>query len=1114
MISTHTIRTVARYEMRTLLRGWFFRIFAGLSIFSLGIFNIAVFVEASGAPWLYRALPASIPYANLIILNLGQAIVAVFLASEFLKQDKKNDTVEVIYARSMTNAEYILGKALGVLAVFLVLNIIILLLGIGFSFLSSDSSRSILTYFYYPLLISLPTLVFILGLSFFLMVTIKNQAITFILLLGYIALSIFYLNTKFFHLLDFIAYNVPMMHSTIGGFGNINEILLHRSIYLFLGIGFVFFTVFKLSRLPQAKKLSSLPLYLAILFIGLGGFAMKKYLDIKQGNLSTKQSMINVNNTYVDYPKVTIDSCQIELEHQKTKILVTANLTAINKSSQKIDILILSLNPFLHISSAKLDGKDLEVNRDLQVIKLVCTKSILPDEKHQIVLRYKGSIDENTHFLDQDLEDYEDNFSFEIFRLRKRYAYLNEDFVCLTSESLWYPISGVGYASNNPTLHLPDFTNFTLKVKTSDKLVAVSQGEVTKPEAGIYQFKPEYPLPKISLLIAEYKKYAIEIDSVEYNLYTKEGNQYFEEHFKEFTDSLPHLIKELKNEYETFIGLDYPFKRFILAEVPIHFALDKHIWSVSSDAVQPELTFVLEKGVMMEETDFKKRKIREEDRMKQNNEEILPKELQARIFKRCIRGNFMATPAEWYHADVVDRNTFVLFPHYYTFTTQLHSEKWAILNMALEAYLKERNVNTQAATRWWREGINKGERVNMELKQASLRHLIENGIEKTENEDERVNLNDLILAKGEYLFSLFRARYGEEKFNRALNNFVKNHRHTTFSYTELETLFTSSFGDSISNDLENWLNKPQLPGFIVKDIQNYKVKEGEFIKYQIRFKVSNPGKVDGLVTVFVEMNDQNNRNNREFGDLDDVDFSKKIFIPADSAKEIGLVFPNEPARMRIFTHISENLPNNLNFDFSSFEELKKIPALDTVIAFPLFKSLRESNEIIVDNEDEGFEIIEISNQSYLKSLIKKENRQRYQYTPIRYWNPPGSWKAVLRSEFYGKYARSAEYTKTGDGSRKAVWKAPINETGHYDVYCYLAKIDFGRHSEKERLNYNFKIFHTDGVEEISLFETDIESGWNYLGTFHISSSTARVELTNKSIGKMLFADAIKWVKSK
>ena len=78
MMSFHTIRTVAKFERRTLLRGWFFRIFAGLTIGILGIFNVAAFIEASGAPWLYRAMPAAIPYANLIMLNLGQAIVAVF----------------------------------------------------------------------------------------------------------------------------------------------------------------------------------------------------------------------------------------------------------------------------------------------------------------------------------------------------------------------------------------------------------------------------------------------------------------------------------------------------------------------------------------------------------------------------------------------------------------------------------------------------------------------------------------------------------------------------------------------------------------------------------------------------------------------------------------------------------------------------------------------------------------------------------------------------------------------------------------------------------------------------------------------------------------------------
>lgn len=240
MFSLHTLKTIARYEMRTLLRGWFFRIFAGLTILSLGGFNLAAFLAQSGSPWIYRALPASMPYVNLIILNLGQAIVAVFLASEFLKQDRKNDTVEVIYVRSMTNAEYILGKTLGILSVFFVLNLVVLLMGMGFSFISNDAAKGISEFFYYPLLISLPTLIFILGLAFFLMTIFKNQAITFIVILGYIALTIFYLNTQYYHIFDYIAYQVPMFNSSIAGFGNLQEVLIHRGIYLFIGIGMIF----------------------------------------------------------------------------------------------------------------------------------------------------------------------------------------------------------------------------------------------------------------------------------------------------------------------------------------------------------------------------------------------------------------------------------------------------------------------------------------------------------------------------------------------------------------------------------------------------------------------------------------------------------------------------------------------------------------------------------------------------------------------------------------------------------------------------------------------------------------------------------------------------------
>ncbi len=1115
MNAYQTIRIIARFEMKTLFRSWFFRIFAGLSIIALGIFNIVVFSKNTGAPWLFRALPASIPYANLIILNLGQAIVAVFLASEFLKQDKKNDSIEVIYARSMTNAQYILGKALGILSVFIVLNFIILILGIGFSFLSADSAKGVIDFFLYPLLISIPTLVFILGLSFFLMTVLKNQAITFILLLGYIALTVFYLNQKYYHLFDFIAYQVPIMNSSITGFGNLSEIIIHRSIYFFIGIGLIFFTVFKLNRLPQSKKFTSLPIFLAILFISAGASLGFQYINIKKGNVEQKKQMIALNNQYAHYPKIYVEKCNLEVEHQNENILVTAQLEVLNNTNQPIDTLIFSLNPSLKIKALYINNEEYNFTRSIHLIKIPYTRRLDPNAGLNISLTYQGNINENTHFIDQDPDEYSDNFGLNMYMVRKRFAYIQKDFVCLTSESLWYPVSGVTYATKKPAFYQPDFTAFSLTVKTNQHLTALSQGKLTKGDDGIFTFKNENPLPKISLLIADYVKYSVTVDSIDYAIYTTKGNDYYKKHFTDINDTLPSIIRELKNEFETLLDLNYHFNRFTLAEVPVHFALDKHIWSVTSDAVQPEIIFYPEKGVIMEETDFKFRKIQQEKRMKNNNEEIAPDDLQIRIFKRFVRGNLMAPQSEWYQFNVVDRYTYNLIPNYYSFVTYLKSEDYPVLNLAMEIFLKERNVNSFSSNPWFWRGISEGEKINLELKEFTLKELLEGEFDQDKNDedDNPVTINDIILAKGDFLFSLFRARYGEDNFNLIVNRLIHKNLHQIFTFEDFEQEIYNQFKDSVHNEVNQWYTKKQLPGFLVKDLETYNVLEDEHTKYQIRFKIANPKTSDGIITLAVEIDDNNNNRRRRSNQTESPAYFNKIFIPAQSAKEIGIVFSSEPQRMNINTNISENLPSNLVYEFSGFDETKKTAQLDDVKDIPLFTDITGSNEIIVDNEDKAFEIIQETTESYLKSLIHKNKEDRYKYSGIYFWNPPSVWEPVLHSDFYGKYVRSGVYTRSGEGERVARWNADLPEPGYYDVYCHIFKFNMNWGRQKRKPNYHFTIFHDDGMDEIVFSDGELDDGWNYMGTFYISPENGKVELSNKSVGNMIFADAIRWIKN-
>jgi ABC-type transport system involved in multi-copper enzyme maturation permease subunit len=1114
-MALYTIKYIAKYEMRTLLRSWFFRIFAGLSVFGLGIFNIALNVEASEAPWIYRAIGASVPYANLIILNLAQAIVAVFLASEFLKHDRKNDTVEVIYARSMTNGEYILGKTLGILLVFFVLNFIVLAEGIGFSFLSGDTARSFWPLLVYPVLISVPTLLYVFGLSFFLMLLLKNQAITFILMLGYIAVSVFYLNQKAYHVFDFIAYHVPMMHSSFGGFGSTSEILLHRGIYFFMGIAFIFFTVYRLDRLPQSRFFTRLPLVFVLVFTALAGLLVKNYITRKVDAQSFKREVIAINNRYCFYPRATVATYVIDLKHESNKISANAIMVMCNHEQADMDTLLFSLNPSLRLNKIYVNGKPAKFSREVHLIKLGLDKVLAPGDSVQVEINYEGSIDERICFIDLYNADEKDNITAEVFNIRKRFAWITNDFVCLTPSSLWYPVSGTGYATRRPIYYSPDFVTFKLKVATSSNLTAVSQGIGKNDGKGVFTFEPGYALPSISLLIANYRKYSLTTDSVTFNLYSREGNQYFEKYFGNVKDTLPYIVRELKQEYEKRSGLSYPFSNFSLVEVPVQFTLNNHIWAFASDAVQPEMVLFPEKGVLMWDTDFRHRRYREERNMKKNNEEVSPKELQARMFKQFVRRNLIWKPDDQMLFDhVVNWSTYNVFPCYFSFSKHLRSEKWPELTIAFESYMNDRTTSGGSKKHNFWEDLTTEEWIIMKLKQSSLEDLVKSSVQGDSSTVKPDELRKIVLSKGRQLFDIIESKYGKTKFDTAVSRLLNGREHLVISVTEMAEVFQNTLGLSLTDELNKWYSEKHLPGFIISGINTYKVIHNERTQYQVKLVVSNPEKADGCFIATIELKDPKGRQaNFWEGDEVKADFSRKYFIPAMSAYELGFVFGTEPARMGIYTFISHNLPNTLIFDFPGFDQVQKVPVVDTISEIELITDYNNTDEIIVDNEDSGFSVIQANEEPFLKRLVHKNDKQNNNYTSIHFWNPPVQWIPTLRTDFYGKYIHSGAYTRGGQGERMVIWKTPLPDKGLYDVYFYYPKIIFSDRRGNQKDTYTFMVYNDDGKLPVDINTNDLSKGWNLLGTYYISADTAKIELTNKSAGRMVFADAVKWVRN-
>lgn len=488
MSKLHNIQSVAKYESKLLMRSWFYRIFLVLAILFLCIFNFATLVADGGGFWLMKALPANIPYVNLMFLNTGQAIIAVFLSSEFLKSDKKLDTSEVFYVHPLSNAEYVIGKILGNMGVFIRLDLFIIVLVVAFN-LISGVSIDWMAYLVYFLLICIPTLVYIFGLSIGLMLVLKSQAITFVVLLGYIALTLFYIGDKFYYLFDYMVYNLPLVKSTIIGFSNWGALINHRMIYLLLGLGFICLSIFLFRRLPNTKQGSYRWIFLSLLFVAAGIWAAYNHVVSITQAAKMRQLYTEVNNQYVNRPKMVIDHYDISLDQHPQTISSEVEMRAVALDGAAV--FTFCLNPGLTVSEVTENDKALSFTRDHQILLIDFGREIAQGDSVRFKVKYTGSIYEDFCYLDIPAGLLQEEYAREMFKIDKKYSFQDKNYLLFTPETYWYPRPGTSYSSENPDWQQAYFSHFRLKVKTIDNLKALSQGTMKWPVVKRIEVDPD-----------------------------------------------------------------------------------------------------------------------------------------------------------------------------------------------------------------------------------------------------------------------------------------------------------------------------------------------------------------------------------------------------------------------------------------------------------------------------------------------------------------------------------------------------------------------------------------------------------------------------------------------
>jgi ABC-type transport system involved in multi-copper enzyme maturation permease subunit len=1138
------IWNVATYESLTLFRSWFFRIFAILALLILFGTNMGVF-GTNDAQWTFRAIAANLPFINVLFINVAQAIIAVFLASDFLKRDKKLDTTEVIYARPITNGEYVVGKTLGILVLFVGLVLLALVMTLVFNLVRKDVPVEWVAYLYYPLLISIPTLVFILGLSFFTMILFRSQAVTFLVLLGYIGLTLFYFQDKLYGMLDYMAFNLPMIYSDFIGFADPRLILLHRLTYLFLGIGFIFATIRFLNRLPQTGRWNGLNLFGFIAFVSAGLFVGVLYYNSYRNVAREREAYLELNNRYVGNYVSDVLSNELQVEQDGKSLQIYSALRVQNQDSTRLDTLLFSLNPGFTIDSITSRGGAVDYLREKQLLMLFPEQGLETGRRLGFNIYYSGVPDESIAYLDIPREQMDATKRIMVAAVDKKPGIVHPDYMLLTPELNWYPVAGVGFNLETFQPRELDFTRFRLTVKSDSTITAIAPGKVSEDEEGTH-FAPEHDLNAFPLVLAPLERRSMEIDGVEYNLYLDPEHDYFSEYFTHIQDTIKALISEAKDDYELDeLDLYYAFDRINLIEVPIQFHAYERPYIQTVENILPEMILLPEKGTGLSTLDFHRFMRVGENRDRRDENVRSPREIETDMFKRLLQNTFFRTETQsrgrggpggggggeeliTFQGDIsYSKNPYCVFPLYYSYVCGISSVDYPVFNSMLEIYLKEGyEVSPREG---FSGGITDKERANLLLSRKSM-------VELFARWDTELT-SSLINQTGSFIISALKNKVGMGDFDYFFYYYLEDHAFSEITFEQFSADFLKEFGVEIAPYLEVINAGGEMPTFLISEPDYLQTRDDIGDVYLVQFKITNVGNATGLVDFNFRIMGQGG-----FGGGGGMTEEKRLYeVEAGVTRDVQVVLYDRPMMMTVNTLISGNIPSSYNNFLRSATEVTtaRLEEYERNSEHPVSYIFKD--EYVVDNEDEGFSSFSISRESKLKQWVdsRKDEDDGLLYESLHEWWTPSHWTPVAHSAYYGEAVRSAMVIRKGDGTNHVSWSTVLPEKGFYDLYVYIpVSAMYERPSRREQgggqqggqsqgsgqgrgfgpqfadkgSDYNYTITSSEGSEKVTYELNNPEDGWNRLGSFHFPADSVSIRLTNKTDGRRVIADAVKWVR--
>ena len=161
----HILKQITIHQVKILRRD---RGLNGIMLFCIVLIAFAhIMIQSNikSPTWIAISLSSAIPFANAYLINYLQVLIIIFWAGNSIRKDMQADSSDAIQTRPYDNTEWLWGKIMGFIVIMLIFDITAAIVAMVIHLFVSDSPFTFHPYLFYFFTLTLPTLIFMTGLT-------------------------------------------------------------------------------------------------------------------------------------------------------------------------------------------------------------------------------------------------------------------------------------------------------------------------------------------------------------------------------------------------------------------------------------------------------------------------------------------------------------------------------------------------------------------------------------------------------------------------------------------------------------------------------------------------------------------------------------------------------------------------------------------------------------------------------------------------------------------------------------------------------------------------------------------------------------------------------------